>query len=71
MDERTTNGYYVDMRLIMLLIIGLAIGGGILYVFSNNQVRTQEKIQVEQNNAKEATDQYRKNQAEMMIQLGQ
>ena len=59
------------MRLLMLLIIGLGIGGGILYFFSENQVQTQENIQVEQENAQNAADEYRKNQAEMMIQLGQ
>ncbi len=57
------------MRFMLLLVIALAIGAGFLYMYTNIQKGTQAEIEEQQNAAQKATDEYRKNQAEMMRQM--
>ncbi len=57
------------MRFIMLLVMALAVGAGFLYLYTNVQKGTQAEIQEQQNAAQKATDEYRKNQEEMMRQM--
>lgn len=55
----------------MMIVIGLAIGGGIWYMTMSNQAGLQEETQEATNEAQDAADAYKAKQAEMMKQLEQ
>jgi uncharacterized protein HemX len=59
------------MRLLLLLVIGLAVGGAMLYFFVDQQQNVQENALNMQKAAQEKTDAYKQQQADMMKQLGQ
>ncbi len=59
------------MRIILAFVIALAIGGGVYYVMMSDSSGVQAESRDVANNAKAATDAYKKNQEDMMRQLGQ
>ncbi len=59
------------MRILLLLLVALAVGGGVFYVMSGQQQATLVKVQDSQNSAQDKADAYKKNQEDMMKQLGQ
>ena len=60
-----------DMRMLVLLVIGLAVAGVIAFFFMQQQKEVQGKVVEQQISAQEAADAYRKNQADMMKKLEQ
>ena len=59
------------MRMMLMLLLGLAIGGAMLYFFSTNQLNMQAEVMQKQSAAQEKADAYRKNQEKMMKELQQ
>ena len=59
------------MRFILLSVIALGVAGAILFVFMNEQKKVSTEAVQLQETAKEKADAYKKNQADMMKQLGQ
>ncbi len=59
------------MKFLLTVAIALAIGGGVYYVTMSDSSGVQAESSDAANNAKAATDAYKKNQEDMMRQLGQ
>lgn len=59
------------MKFLLTVAIALAIGGGVYYVTMSDSSGVQAESRDAANNAKAATDAYKKNQEDMMRQLGQ
>ncbi len=59
------------MRILLILVIGLAIAGVVLYFFMGSQLQMQSNIQQQESSAQGAADAYKKSQQDMMRQLEQ
>ncbi len=59
------------MRLLLMLVIGLGVGGLIYYYMLNQQGDMSTSATQSTQSAQDAADAYKKNQADMMKQLGQ
>ncbi len=59
------------MRMLVMLVIGLAVAGTVAFFFLQQQENVQVEVQESQNAAQKAADAYKKNQADMMKKLEQ
>lgn len=58
------------MRFIMMIVVALALGLGVYYVMLSDDGGAQTNTQEAAQGAKAATDAYKKNQEDMMRQIG-
>lgn len=59
------------MRLLLFIVVGLGVTGAIYYMSLSQGIETKEHVDDSVQKAQEATDAYKKQQSEMMKQLGQ
>lgn len=59
------------MKVVVMILIGLGIGGAMLFYYTNQQAAVQNQVEQQQAEAQEAAENYRINQQRMMEQLGQ
>jgi CHASE3 domain sensor protein len=59
------------MKFILMLIIGLAVAGVVLYMFLGQQKMVQQKATESTTSAQDAANAYRENQAKMMKEIQQ
>ncbi len=59
------------MRILVMTLIALGIGGGMYYVMFSNQGSMKEQVHTAEDSAQKAAAAYKKNQEDMMKQMGQ
>ncbi len=71
MREDSSARTIASMKLLLMLLLGLGVGGAIYYFVLQQQDGVAGQVNTAQESAQEKADAYKKQQAEMMLQLGQ